>query len=186
MLIPITHFHEFPVMSLQTGSQLASLGEPIIDPRKLTVVAFYVTGPQLDEAGSLLHVTDIRELSDIGAIVDSSDSLMAPDGLVRLQEIIDFNFKLIGTKVEDEHGHHLGKVDDFALEAETYSIQQIYTKPSLLSSFTATTNIIHRNQIVSVTNEKIVVKSPTITENVQQAAGQAFVNPFRGTQQPNS
>ena len=184
MLIPITHFHELPVMSLQTGSQLAMLGEPIVDPRKLTVVAFYVTGPQLDEQESLLHVSDIRELSDIGAIVDSSDSLMSTEGLVRLQEIIGFNFKLLGIKVVDEHGHHLGKVDDFSLEPETYSIQQLYTKPGLLSSFTASTNIIHRSQIVSVTNEQIVVKSPTITEGVQQAAGQAFANPFHSSQ-PN-
>lgn len=184
MLIPISHFDQFPVMSLQTGSQLASLGEPIVDPRKLTVVAFYVDGPQLDETDSLLHVSDIRELSDIGATVDSSDVLMSAEGLVRLQEIIGFNFKLIGTKVIDEHGHNLGKVDDYALEPETYSVQQIYTKPSLLGSFTASTNIIHRNQIISVTNEHIIVKSPTVTEGVQQAAGQAFVNPFRSGQ-PN-
>lgn len=184
MLIPITHFYELPVMSLQTGSQLASLGDPIIDPRKLTVVAFYVIGPQLDDTDSLLHVSDIRELSDIGAIVDSSDSLMTTEGLVRLQEIIDFHFVLIGIRVVDEHGHHIGKVDGFSLEPETYSIQQLYTKPSLLGSFTASTHIIHRNQIVSVTNEQIVVKSPTLTEGVQQAAGQAFANPFHGSQ-PN-
>ena len=167
-------------MSLQTGAQLAVLEEPIIDPRKLTIVAFYVSGPRLEQTGSLLHVSDIRELSDIGAIVDGSDSLMSTEGLVRLQEIIDFHFHLNGTKVVDEHGHNLGKVDGYAMEPETYSIQQIYTKPSLLRSFTAATNIIHRSQIVSVTNERIVVKSPTIVEEVKQRAEQAFSNPFRG------
>lgn len=164
-------------MSLQTGTELAVLGEPIIDPRKLTVVAFYVAGSRLDHEEALLYVSDIRELSDIGAIVDSSDVLMDKDGLVRLQEIIDFDFHLLGIKVEDEHGHHIGKVDDYSVEPETYSIQQIYTKPTLLHSFTSTTNIIHRNQIISVTNEKIVVKSPTITEGVKEAS-QAIANPF--------
>jgi uncharacterized protein YrrD len=164
-------------MSLQTGTQLAVISEPIVDPRKLTVVAFFVAGDQLEEDEAILHVSDIRELSDIGAIVDSSDILMAREGLVRLQEIIGFHFELIGSKVEDEHGHSLGKVDEYSLEPETYSIQQLYTKPSLLRSFTSTTNIIHRNQIVSVTNEKIVVKSPTIAEEVKEAS-HAMTNPF--------
>src|SRR5690606_20388315 len=106
--------------------------------------------------------------------------LMSPEGLVRLQEIIDFDFHLNGTKVVDEHGHNLGKVDGFAMEPETYSIQQIYTKPTLMRSLTATTGIIHRNQIISVTNERIVVKSPTIVDEVKQQAGQAFANPFSG------
>jgi len=165
-------------MSLQTGAELAVLDEPIVDPRKLTVVAFYLTGPRLEEPGTLLHVSDIRELSDIGIIVDGVDSLMTSEGLVRLQEIINFHFKLVGTKVVDEHGHRLGKVDSYALEPETYSVQQIYTKPTLWRSFTSTTNIIHRNQVVSVTNEQIVVKSPTIVEEVKQRA-EAFTNPFR-------
>jgi len=174
-------------MSLQTGAELARTNEPIIDPRQMTVVAFYVEGKALDQHPSILHVSDIRELSDIGMIIDDSDKLMSADGLVRLQEIISFGFKLIGIQVVDEHNRKLGKVADYAIEPESYTIQQIYTERSLLKSFSTVSNMIHRSQIISVTNERIVVSSPTVpaeTRNAKVASG--FVNPFRTGQQPEN
>ena len=174
-------------MSLQTGAELARTGEPIIDPRKMTVVAFYVEGRALDQHPSILHVSDIREFSDIGMIIDDSDKLMSPEGLVRLQEIIEFNFKLPGIQVVDERNHKLGKVADYAIEPESYTIQQIYTEQSLLKSFSTVSNVIHRSQIVSVTNDRIVVSSPTVPAEAREAkATPGFVNPFRTGQQPEN
>jgi len=168
-------------MSLQTGGELARTTSPIIDPRKMVIVAFYVEGKLLETSPSILHVSDIRELSDIGLIIDDSDKLMGTDGLVRLQEIIDFHFTLNGIKVVDERGHKLGKVSDYSIEPEGYTIQQLYTEQSIIKSLSQVSNVIHRSQIVSVTNEKIVVRSATVpTEEVEQKAlSQAFVNPFR-------
>lgn len=186
MLLPINRLLNCPVMSLQTGAELARTDQPIIDPRKMTVVAFYVEGKALDQHPSVLHVSDIRELSDIGMIIDDSDKLMSPDGLVRLQEIIDFKFQLLGIQVIDEHNRKLGKVADYAIEPDSYTIQQIYTEQSLLKSFSTMSNVIHRSQIVSVTNEHIVVSSPTVPADAHEAKAAAFVNPFRTGQQPEN
>lgn len=185
MLLPIKNLLGTPVMSLQTGSELAHTTEPIIDPRQMTIVAFYVEGKLLESNPSVLHVSDIRELSDIGLIIDDSDKLMGIDGLVRLQEIIDFEFELDGVQVVDERGHKLGKVADYAIEPETYTIQQIYTEQSIIKSLSHVSNIIHRSQIVSVTNEKIIVKSPTVPahEVEERIMSQTFINPFRAKPQ---
>lgn len=185
MLLPIHSLLDIPVMSLQTGAELARIGEPIVDPRQMTVVAFYVDGRMIDSHPSVLHVADIRELSDIGIIVDDSDKLMSPDGLVRLQQIIDFHFKLIGTMVIDESGHKLGKVKDYVVEPETYTIQQLYTEQSILKSISTMSNVIHRSQIISVTNERITVSSPTIRDEVvEPAKAGSFANPFRKSEMP--
>jgi len=187
MLLPAHRLTDIPVMSLQTGTEIARIGEPIIDPRQMTIVAFYVDGKALDEHPSILHVSDIRELSDIGMIVDDSDKLMSPEGLVRLQQIIDFHFKLIGIKVIDEHGRKLGKVGDYVIEPATYTIQQLYTEQSLLKSFSTMSNVIHRSQIVSVTNDHITVSSPTVEDKAPvRAKPEAFVNPFRKGELPES
>lgn len=173
-----------PVMSLQTGTELARTSEPIIDPRTLTIPALYVEGPQLDHSPSVLHVTDIRETGDLGFIVNDSDVLMSTDGLVRLQEVINFRFNLIGTPVYDDGGKSIGKVTDYAFEPTGYTIQQLHTHQSLFKSLSIASNIIHRSQILSVTKDRIIVKSPTIKERVVESAeaAKALVNPFRGTQ----
>lgn len=185
MLLPAHRLIDIPVMSLQTGTELARTTEPIVDPRQMTVVAFYVDGKTLDEHPSVLHVSDIRELSDIGMIVDDSDKLMSPEGLVRLQQIIDFHFKLVGIRIIDEHGRKLGKVKDYVIEPATFTIQQLYSEQSLLKSLSTMSNVIHRSQIISVTNDHITVASPDIREKTPaKAKVQEFVNPFRKGELP--
>lgn len=181
MLLPIKRLLDAPIMSLQTGSELARTTTPIVDPRKMTIIAFYVEGKLLETNPSVLHVIDIRELSDIGMIIDDSDKLMPIDGLVRLQEIIDYGFELLGIQVVDEQDHKYGKVSDYAIDPDSYTIQQIYTEQSLIKSFSNVSNVIHRSQIVSVTNEKIIVKAPTVpADEVDEGAiSRAFANPFR-------
>lgn len=181
MLLPIKRLLDAPIMSLQTGAELARTTTPIVDPRQMTILAFYVEGRLLDNNPSILHVSDIRELSDIGIIIDDSDKLMTTDGLVRLQEVIDFHFEVIGLQVVDERKHKLGKVADYAIDPEAYTVQQIYTEQSFIKSLSHVSNVIHRSQIVSVTNHEIIVKSPTVpTEETEvEALSRAFVNPFR-------
>lgn len=190
MLIAIDTLIGTPVMSLQTGTQLAVTTAAIVDPRQLAVVAFYVEGAGLDQSPSILHPSDIRELSDIGMIIDSTEKLMSLDGLVRLQEIIDFEFDLIGLKVIDEHNRKLGKVASYSVETTGYTIVQVYTEQSLIRSFSTTGNTIHREQIISVNNKVMVVQSPTVRDGVKEVAkgaGSAFVNPFRsGDAQPDN
>lgn len=184
MLLPIDHLIDLPVMSLQTGTELARTVQAILDPRQMKIAAFYVDGPLLEDHPSILHPADIRELSDIGMIIDSSDQLMSLEGLVRLEEIIGLKFELIGMKVIDEHKRKLGKVSNYIVEPGDYTIQQIYTQQSLLRSLSTATNIIRRSQIVAVRKDAIIVKSPTVKDEVEEVAqtAQAFVNPFRGSQ----
>lgn len=183
MLALSNRINDVPVMSLQTGTELARTVGCIIDPGQLHIVALYVDGPQIIDHPTVLHVSDIREVSDLGFIVDDSDVLMSTDDLVRLQEIIGLNFQPIGMHVYDEQGTKLGKINDFAFEPTTFYIQQLYSHQSLLRNLSTASNVISRDQIVAITKDKIIVKSTTITETAVQAVSSAadFVNPFRST-----
>lgn len=186
MLLPIQRFLNIPVMSLQTGSQLARTSQPIIDPRQFKVIAFHVEGPRLTAKDAVLYPEDIREFSEIGMIIDSDDELMSTEGLVRLQEILAFDFELVGIRVEDESGHKLGKVTDYALDPDSYYIQQFYTQPSFPRNVTSTGLTIQRSQIMSVTNERIIVRGNTVKQTkktVEMMVGD-FVNPFRNHPKP--
>ena len=190
MLISIENLLTVPVMSLQTGAQLAETTAALVDPRQLTIAAFYVEGAGLEQSPSVLHPSDIRELSDIGMIVDDATKLTSLDGLVRLQEIIDFGFELIDLKVIDENKRKLGKVSAYSVETVDYTIMQIYTEQSLIRSLGTAGNVIHRSQGISVNNDVLVDHSPTVREDNQEVAVDSsgvFVNPFRsGSAQPDN
>jgi uncharacterized protein YrrD len=188
MLIPGTKLLNSPVMSLQTGTMVAETDRAIIDPRKLQVVAYELSGPLLDKHPSLLRTEDIRELADVGMIVDSSDELVSPDDIIKLKEIYELNFPLIGIQVVDDKKHKLGKVIGYTMELGNFVIQQINVKRPIMKSLGDTELLIHRSQIVSMTPSTITVKAGKVNSEPVKVATRTYVNPFRQSQgaQPES
>lgn len=185
MLLPINRFIDAPLISLQMEAEVARTAQPIVDPRKLIVVGFY-TESHRHEPQHVIHTSDIREVSHLGLIIDSSEDIMPLDDLVRLQQVIDFNFELMGIPVVDDRGKKYGKVSDYSVDPNSFYIQQLFTQQSFLKSLSSLSQIIHRSQIISVTNERITIKSPTVTEEETAKAGAALVNPFRAASQPGN
>lgn len=187
MFILSNRLSNVPIMSIQTGTAIAHTEITIIDPRKLHVVAFFCRGPQqLDPGANLLHTSDIREVSDVGFIIDSSADIMDSDNLVRLQEIIDYKFELMNLQVYDEDGHKIGAVSDFTTDTITFLVQKLHVRRPLLKSISTTELIIDRSQIIEVTNKRIVVastKTPLKSAVAVEAnALSGFANPFRNPQ----
>ena len=186
MLLPSTRFIDTPVMSLQTGSELGRTIKPIINPRELSIVAFELHGINLDYDPSLLRINDIREIGPMGMIIDSSDELISVSDVIKIKEIYELNFELVGLKVIDDKKRNIGKVTGFTLDASSFFIQQLQVKRPLLKSFGDTEFLIHRSQVVKITDDYLVVKSPDIRhkEAVAEPTGQMFENPFRKPAQP--
>ncbi len=184
MLLTIANMIDTPVMSLQTGTELARIGQPIINPHNLKIVAFYVHGPLVDFEPAVLFADDIRELGELGAIVDSTDNIMPPDGLVRLEEVINYGFKLDNIHVVDDRKHKLGRVENYTLDPDTFMVQQLYLKPTLMKQFSLASLTINRSQIVSIDNQKIIVRAPSVKDKVAKTVGNVaksvpLENPFR-------
>lgn len=186
MLLPSTRFIDTPVMSLQTGSELGRTVRPIINPRELSIVAFELHGINLDYDPSLLRINDIREIGPMGMIIDSSDELISVSDVIKIKEIYELNFELVGLKVIDDKKRNVGKVTGFTLDASSFFIQQLQVKRPLLKSFGDTEFLIHRSQVVKITDDYLLVKSPDIRhkEAVAEPTGQMFENPFRKPAQP--
>ena len=181
MLLLHNRLVEVPVMSLQTGAQIGVTAEPIIDPRKLNIVAFYCEGPNIDFSPAILHISDIREIGSLGIIVDGADDIMPPDDLVRLQEVLDFHFELVGKHVVDTAGMKMGKVDTYSVDPNSFYIMKLHVKPNLLQSLTAAELLIDRSQIETVNDKHVVVKRAGVKAKKPAMALKAPVieNPFR-------
>ncbi len=167
-------------VSIQTGGVIGTTSRPIIDPAKLTIIAYEITGAITGQQPSYILTQDIRELSDMGLIVDSADELVAPGDVVALDTILSLRFTLVGMRVQDERGKKLGKVGDFTIDVASYYIQQLVVKRPLMSSLTDTELIIHRTQIIEINNEAIVVHSEAKAPEPERAeVTGSYINPFR-------
>jgi len=167
-------------MSLQTGSELARTSRAIIDPKNLEIVAYELTGQLLETKPSLLRIVDVREFSDVGIIVDSSDEFVTPADIIKLQDIYELYFSLEKKHVIDEKKHKIGHVTGYTLNTVDFMVQQMNVKRPLLKSFSDTELIIHRNQIIEINDSAVIIHSDSETpEPLLESVRTAYVNPFR-------
>lgn len=182
MLLPGSRLTNTPIMGLQTGSPLAKTKTPIIDPANLKIVAYEVDGPLLSERPSFIRIADVRELSDVGMIIDSNDEFIGLDDVIQIKKIIDLDFQLIGMTVIDELKRRLGKVDSYNVDTDSFKIQQLNVRQNAIKSITGTGLLIHRSQIVEINNQNIVVKAAASKlEPIKQPEKMNYINPFRSS-----
>ncbi|MFZ1243067.1 MAG: hypothetical protein WAQ22_02885 [Candidatus Saccharimonas sp.] len=169
----------FPVMSLQTGGQIGTATKPLIDPTNLAIMAYFIDSPLIKHS-SLLRLADVRELSDMGFIVDSIDELIAPDDVLKIKTLVELNFVITGMSVRNEKGSKLGKVTDYTLDTSSFIIQQLTVHRPLFHSFNDTELVIHRSQIIEINDTAIIVHSQAkAPEPERSQVVSSYVNPFR-------
>lgn len=169
-----------PVVSIQTGGEIARTNKAIIDPADLRILAYSVRGPLLPPGDQLLRIADVRELSSMGFIVDSVDEFVMPEDVLALKQVYELQFDLIGMSVVDQRRHKLGKIIDFTIDTNTFTVQQLTVRRPLLQSFNDTELLIHRSQIIEISNHEIVVHSEAkVPEPELHEVVGSYVNPFR-------
>lgn len=147
-----------PVFALRTGGVVATAIEPIINPTNLKIEGFHCQDSVNRKKHLILVAQDIREVIPEGYVVNDHDVLTEASELVRLKEVINLNFKLIGKHVVTQSGKRLGKVSDFATETSSMFIQKLYVSQSIFKNFSGGNLGINRNQIIEITDRKIVIQ----------------------------
>lgn len=176
-----------PVMSLRVGAKIAETVYPVIDPRTLSILAYEVEGPMLDERPSYIRIADVRELSDLGMIIDDASELVGADDIIKLKELLALNFSLIGMKVVTTRGKKLGKVEDYTVDTDSFVIQQLSVRASLIGSLSSTGHMIHRSQITEVSDSIITVENADNALPTLETEGnihRTYTNPFRKSNDP--
>lgn len=144
------------VMSLRTGTPIATVTGAIFNPNNLKVEGFYVED-RFDKSRLILLYQDIREIIPQGFVVNDHDVLAEESELVRLKDVLKLKFNLIGKQVETIAKEKVGKVSDFAVETETMYVQKLYVSQSILKSFTGGSLSIDRTQINEITPKRIII-----------------------------
>lgn len=181
MLVTGSELVSMPIMSLQTGTLLATAQDAIIDPNDLSIKAYEVEGPNLDTRPSLLLIEDIRELSTLGMIVNSSDEFVSPEDIIKIEPLYEMKYDVLHKHVIDQDRHKIGKVTDYTIDIDSFTIQQLNVKRPLLKSLNEAELLIHRSQIVEINDTQIIVKSTKRSSTLaHHTKGKLkYTNPFR-------
>lgn len=187
MLVSATKLLGTPILSLEIGGAIGQIADVIIDPDTLKAIAFRLNGGIVPRSGAnYLDVSSIREYSAYGMVIDTADELISPDDVVKLSDVLRLNFSLIGLKVESKRHHKLGKVIDYTVTSDDFTVQQIVVKRPAIKSFVDSELVIHRREIVEITDYKIIVKDEVkvLKERAEhEDFVPNFVNPFRKSEQ---
>lgn len=145
------------VLSLRTGSPVASVSAAIINPDNLKIEGFYCKDRFEKKKDLVLLSQDIRDVMHNGYVVNDHDILAEPEELVRLKKVLELNFELLGKPVVTVSKQKVGKVSDYAAEIETMFIQKIYVSRSIIKNFTGGSLSIDRNQVQEITPRRIII-----------------------------
>ncbi len=145
-----------PVLSLRTGTVVATAIAPIVNPNNLKIEGFYCDD-RFNKDRLILLYQDIRDLISQGFVINDHDVLSDPAELVRLKDIFELKFELIGKPVETVSKVKVGKVSDFATEITTMYVQKLYVSQPIYKSFTGGNLGVDRTQINEITNRRIII-----------------------------
>lgn len=172
-----------PVLSVQAGGPIANVASAVVDPNELKIIAFRLEGPLVNrDDANLLDVRSIREYSNFGMVIDNIDELIADDDVIKIANVLELNFDLLGLKVKTKKGTKLGHITDFTVTSEDFIVQQIIVKRPIVKAIVDPELTISRKEIVEVNDYEVIVKDE---EKVLKARAEKedfvpnFVNPFR-------
>ena len=144
------------VLSLRTGTPVATITAPLINPNNLKIEGFYCQD-RFNKKELIMLYQDIREILPQGYVINDHDVLVEPEELIRLKDVLNLNFELLNKQVVTVAGDKVGKVSDYAVESETMFVQKIYVAQSIIKSFAGGSLSIDRNQVNEITPRKIII-----------------------------
>jgi sporulation protein YlmC with PRC-barrel domain len=160
-------------LSLRTGGPVGHALNPVLNPNNLKIEGWYATAVRERES-YILPAGEVRDIIAKGIVVDDHSSLTLVEDMIRLKDVIELGFEIIGKTVKNENKRTLGKVEDYAVDDQSLYVKKLYVSQSLLRSFSTQQLVIDRTQIVEINDRFIIVKDGKMrvggTERARQTA----------------
>jgi uncharacterized protein YrrD len=145
------------IVSLRNGRLLGDTIGFVINPANLKIEAFKCNINNSKQPLFLLN-QDVRDMSDNKIFINDDEVLSEANDLIRIKELIDLNFIIIGKIVITKSKQKLGKVKEFSVDNSSLFLQKLYISQPIYKNIYGGQLIIDRSQIVEVTNTQIIVK----------------------------
>lgn len=152
MLIELLTFSKMSVGALEESSMVGKVYRLAIDPLEQKLIGFSVkTGGYFSKI-YIVSMMDVVDIDKNGVVINSKSSMLDRGEVVRIDDILEKKFSIIGLRIVDKKGAKIGRVQDAVVDTTTGDIVRIYS-----SSF-ASRRIFERSQIEEITFFEVVVK----------------------------
>jgi len=156
---------EFTNTIIITRREQAVLGELediILNPKtKVAIgISFKLVGGKKETL--VANTSDIVGLGTNFIMLESADNASPPEEIIRLKETLDLDIHLIGSRVVDENGRHLGKVNNFSVNLKNMRLERLYITSSSLVKILAKDLIIQANSILKIEKDLVTVEDGTV------------------------
>lgn len=152
MLIELLTFSKMPVGSLEEAEMVGKVFRLAVDPEEQKLIGFSVKTGGYFAKTPVVSMADVIDVDKNGIVINSKDSLIDQNEIVRMDDILKKKFSIIGLKVIDKKKKKIGRVEDVLIDASTGEILRIY-----VSSLTKR-RVFERSQIEKITFLEVVVK----------------------------
>jgi len=166
MLLLASHIKQLPIVSMETGRQVAVIIDFLINHSNLGLLAFICHDRKNRRLILMGH--DIRFIARDCILINDFETLSEADDIARLPTMVANQFNPLDKQVSTQNGQKLGRVIDYAINLDTSYIQKLYARPTFFQSRFHDQIIIDRSQIIELTDKTIIVQDST--ELVSSAA----------------
>lgn len=152
MLVELLTLDKMPVGALEEAEMVGKIKRLVVDPEEQKLIGFLVKTGGYFSKSYAVSMADVVDVDKNGLVINSRESLVERNEIVRLADILDKKFSLIGLPVRAKSGEKIGRVENAVVDTQTGDILRVYT-----SSF-AKRRIFERSQIERMTFLEVVVK----------------------------
>lgn len=156
-----------PLAGIEEQSKIGEICDILIDPDKGLVLGYLIKGGLLGDL-KVLPISDIVSYDDEGVVTKTSENLIKPEAMERIQKLMGDNIKILDAPVSTESGERIGKVNDFIVDTQLGNITK-YMISGINKSL-----IVDHDQIVEINPKQIIVKDglemPKETETAEIVA----------------
>ncbi len=145
------------------GEFIGRVLEVLVDPNTGKVAGFLL----FPKGKKVLAPSDIV-FWDQHIIIHDADDIMEINEILKVKEVLAKHTPIIKNKVFTEDKIYLGTVMNFAIDTKHFVLTKILVAKAILGIFYHDEKIITYNNIIEITPDAIIVKSPRIPLKVKE------------------
>ena len=154
-----------PIVEMSTGKELGKVYDLIIDDQTGKIEGFWVSSGLMSGSDKMVSINDVADWK-IKIYIDDPDSIIEPDEIVKIKEILERNIYIYLNKVKTISEKKLGKVIDIFFDPISNQIIQIQIAKNIFG-FKYQKRLIPFSEIYKITKKAVILKNDYKTSSVK-------------------
>ncbi len=145
-----------PIISISVGTQVGYVKGLVVNPQQKTVEFLLLEDQENNEGIKGIPFRYAEGVGDYAVTIENESVIIEISRIGILQELLEKNINIIGTKVITRKGKYLGEVCDFSIDTETGKLKDIYYQGNNENE-----NNVSIHSVITLGKEVLVVEEQT-------------------------